>query len=72
MGDEIILTTKLGKRTYAVTSVNKISEMENSLLAPTAENCITSLPVSATRAPTAGRSGPWRCHNSPAEKKIAP
>ena len=41
VGDEIILTTKLGKRTYAVTSVNKISEMENSLLAPTAENCIT-------------------------------
>ena len=41
VGDEIILTTKLGKRTYAVTSVNKISEMENSLLSPTAENCIT-------------------------------
>ena len=26
---------------YAVTSVNKISDTDNSLLAPTAENCIT-------------------------------
>ena len=41
VGDEITLTTKLGKRTYAVTSVNKISELDSSLLAPTAENCIT-------------------------------
>ncbi|MFQ7857267.1 MAG: hypothetical protein ACLRIS_21175 [Flavonifractor plautii] len=35
------MTTKLGKRTYAVTSVNKISELDNSLLSSTAENCIT-------------------------------
>ena len=41
VGDTITLTTKLGTRTYAVTSVNKISETDNSLLAPTAENCIT-------------------------------
>lgn len=41
LGDKITLTTKLGTRTYAVTSVNKISETDNSLLAPTAENCIT-------------------------------
>ena len=39
--DTITLTTKLGTRIYAVTSVNKISETDNSLLAPTAENCIT-------------------------------
>lgn len=41
VGDKITLTTKLGKRTYAVTSVNKISELDNSLLSSTAENCIT-------------------------------
>ena len=41
VGDIITLTTKLGIRTYSVTSVNKISETDNSLLAPTAENCIT-------------------------------
>ena len=41
VGDTITLTTKLGTRTYAVTSVNKISETDNSLLAPTAENCVT-------------------------------
>ena len=41
VGDTITLTTRLGTRTYAVTSVNKISETDNSLLAPTAENCIT-------------------------------
>ncbi len=41
VGDTITLTTKLGTRTYAVTSVNKISETDNSLLAPTTENCIT-------------------------------
>ncbi len=41
VGDKITLTTKLGTRTYEVTSVNKISETDNSLLAPTAENCIT-------------------------------
>jgi len=33
-GDKITLTTKLGTRTYEVTSVNKISETDNSLLAP--------------------------------------
>ena len=41
MGDKITLTTKLGTRTYAVASVSKISETDNSLLAPTAENCVT-------------------------------
>ncbi len=41
VGDKITLTTKLGTRTYEVTSVNKISETDNSLLAPTAENCVT-------------------------------
>lgn len=41
VGDKITLTTKLGTRTYAVTSVNKISETDHSLLAPTVENCIT-------------------------------
>ena len=41
VGDTITLTTKLGTRTYAVTSVNKISETDNSLLAPTSENCVT-------------------------------
>ncbi len=41
VGDKITLTTKLGTRTYEVTSVNKISETDNSLLERTAENCIT-------------------------------
>lgn len=41
MGDTISLTTRLGTRTYLVTSVNKISETDNSLLAPTTDNCIT-------------------------------
>ena len=41
VGDKITLTTKLGKRTYAVTIVNKISQLDDSLLSPTAENCIT-------------------------------
>ena len=41
VGDKITLTTKLGTRIYAVTSVSKISETDNSLLAPTIENCIT-------------------------------
>lgn len=40
-GDTISLTTKLGTRTYAVTSVSKVSEMDNAMLAATAENCIT-------------------------------
>ena len=41
IGDKITLTTKLGTRTYSVTGVSKISELDNSLLAPTVENCIT-------------------------------
>lgn len=41
LGDKIILTTKLGTRTYAVTSVEKINEADNSMLAATFENCIT-------------------------------
>ena len=41
IGDKITLTTKLGKSTYAVTCVNKISELDNSLLSHTAENCST-------------------------------
>ena len=40
-GDKITLTTKLGTRTYAVTSVKKISETDSSDTAPTSENCIT-------------------------------
>lgn len=40
-GDKIILTTKLGTRTYAVTSVEKISERDQSSLAATSQNCIT-------------------------------
>ena len=40
-GDKITLTTKLGTRTYAVTSVSKISETDSSLLAPSTENCLT-------------------------------
>ena len=59
----ITLTTRLGTRTYAVTSVNKISELDNSLLSPPRRTASPSLPVSATRAPTVGRSEPWRCHN---------
>ena len=41
VGDNITLTTKLGTRTYSVTSVMKIGEMDNSMLAATAENCVT-------------------------------
>lgn len=41
VGDRITLTTKLGARTYAVTSVTKISETDNAMLAATADNCIT-------------------------------
>lgn len=40
-GDTITLTTKLGKRTYAVTSVAKVSETDSSMLAATPDNCIT-------------------------------
>lgn len=41
IGDKITLTTKLGTRTYAVTSVQKIRETDNSMLAPTMDNRIT-------------------------------
>lgn len=41
VGDKITLSTKLGTRAYAVTSVEKIRETDRSLLAPTAGNCIT-------------------------------
>lgn len=41
MGDWITLTTKEGTRTYSVTSVMKIDETDNSMLAATSENCIT-------------------------------
>jgi sortase A len=41
VGDTITLTTKLGTRNYAVTSVSKISETDTSMLASTTENCIT-------------------------------
>lgn len=41
IGDKITLTTKLGTRTYAVTSVEKISDTDNSLLTATTENCLT-------------------------------
>ncbi|MBQ9721669.1 MAG: class D sortase [Oscillospiraceae bacterium] len=40
-GDRITLTTKLGTRSYSVTSVKKIAETDNSDTAPTSENCIT-------------------------------
>lgn len=41
IGDKIQFTTKLGTRTYRVTSVEKISEMDRSSLTPTTENCLT-------------------------------
>ena len=41
IGDKITLTTKLGTRTYAITSVEKISDTDNSLLTATGENCLT-------------------------------
>lgn len=40
-GDRISLTTKEGTRTYAVTSVSKISETDNTMLEATSDNCIT-------------------------------
>ncbi len=40
-GDTITLTTKLGQRTYAVTGVFQVEEMDNSMLAATSDNCIT-------------------------------
>jgi len=41
IGDEITLTTKLGTRTYSVTSVEKISETDNSGTTSTSDNRIT-------------------------------
>ncbi len=41
VGDRITLTTKLGTRTYSVTSVMKVDEMDNSMLAATTDNYIT-------------------------------
>lgn len=41
VGDKITLTTKLGTRNYAVISVEKISDTDNSLLSATTENCLT-------------------------------
>ena len=41
LGDKITLTTKLGTRTYSVTSVEKISETETSGTAATSDNQIT-------------------------------
>lgn len=40
LGDKITLTTKLGIRTYQVTSVSKISETDRSAMTPTGENRI--------------------------------
>jgi len=40
-GDTITLTTKLGRRTYSVVSVSKVSETDTSGLSATAENQIT-------------------------------
>lgn len=41
IGDEIILTTKQGTRTYHVTSVEKVSETDTSGTASTSDNQIT-------------------------------
>ena len=40
-GDTVTLTTQYGTRTYSVTSVMKVAETDNSMLAATSENCIT-------------------------------
>lgn len=40
-GDRITLTTKLGTRTYEVTSIAKVSETDRSSLADTRDNCLT-------------------------------
>lgn len=40
-GDTIKLTTKLGTKTYAVTSVSKITDTDSSVLASTSEDCLT-------------------------------
>ena len=41
VGDIITLTTRLGTRTYAVTSVSKVAETDRSALAPSTNNMIT-------------------------------
>lgn len=41
VGDTISLTTKLGTRTYEVTSVSKVSETDTSGTTATSENCLT-------------------------------
>lgn len=41
IGDKITLTTKLGTRTYKISTVSKISELDNSMLAPSTDNRIT-------------------------------
>ena len=41
IGDEIILTTKLGTRAYSVVGVQKGKETDHSMLAATSDNCIT-------------------------------
>ena len=40
-GDIITLTTKMGTRTYAVTSVSKVKETDTSMRTATVENCVT-------------------------------
>ena len=40
-GDEITLTTKLGTKTYEVTTVSKVSETDRSGLEETGESCLT-------------------------------
>ena len=40
IGDRITLTTKLGTRTYAVTSVSKVGETDRGGLAPTTDNTL--------------------------------
>lgn len=40
-GDQIVLSTKEGTRTYSVTSISKISETDNSMLENTSDNCVT-------------------------------
>lgn len=41
IGDKMTLTTKLGTRTYSVTSVKKVSETDSSDTLGTWENCVT-------------------------------
>ena len=41
VGDTITLTTRLGTRTYEVTSVSKVSETDRSALAASTTNMIT-------------------------------